>query len=106
MAYGKRVGLRHVVAEDRTEIVEHEEGRSPRSFGREQRGLVGCPRERLGVHPDDADLLPLAERLQRVLADPLRIETLGQLDFVAPGFARAPIRNLEIARGRSESVGN
>src|SRR5262245_5906173 len=106
MANGKRVGLRYIVAEDRTKIVEHKEGRSPRSLRRKQRGLVGGPRERLAVHPDNADLLPLAERLQRVLADPLRIEALGQFDFVAPGFAGAPIRNLEIARRRSKSIGN
>src|SRR5262249_49071028 len=64
MADGKRVGLRHVVVQDRTEIVEQEEGRPARAFRRKQARLVGGTRIGLAVHPHDAHPLPVAERFQ------------------------------------------
>ena len=51
MPDGERIGLRHVVAEDRAEIIEHQEGRSARPFRREQRRLVGRAADRLRRSP-------------------------------------------------------
>src|SRR5262245_61506828 len=41
MPYGEGVGFRHVVMQDRAEIVEHEEGRAARAFRGKQARFVG-----------------------------------------------------------------
>ncbi len=106
MTNGKRVSLGHIIAADRTEIVEHQERRSPCSLGRKQRGLVARARERLAIYPDDTELLPLTDRFQRVLADAVGIEAIGQLDFVTPGLPGLPFRHFEIACRRRERIGD
>ena len=88
-----------VVAEDGAEVVEHEEGRAGGSGRSVKAGLVAGAREGLAAHALDPDLLPIAEAPQRLLADLLRIEALGQRHLIAPGLTSLPVRMLEIACG-------
>src|SRR5215469_2091549 len=90
MADGKSVGLSHIVVQYRAEIVEHEEGRAARAFRREQARLIGGARIGRAVHPHDAHPLPVAERLQRILADQLGIKALWQHDLIAPALPALP----------------
>ena len=60
----------------------------------------------LTVDTPDAELLPLADALQRSLAIFFWVEALGQRHLVAPGLASLPIRVLEIARGRGKRIGH
>jgi hypothetical protein len=77
MPNGKGIGRGGVVVEDRAEIGEHEEGRPSSTRRREQARFVARTREGLAVHPHEAELLPFADRLPVLSADPLRIKPLG-----------------------------
>ncbi len=106
MTNGKRVGLRLIVAEDRTEVVEHEEGRPFYPLGHEELRLVAGSRKGLPADSNDPKPLPLAEGLVGPVAVAPGIEMLGQANLVAPCLAGAPMGHFQIARRRGERIGD
>src|SRR6516165_545729 len=104
MADAQSVGHGHVVMHDRPEIVEHEEDRAIGAGRGQQARFVAWMRERFAVGAGEAELLPVADGLERLVADPLDVEAFGQGHFIAPGLPWLPTSMSEVACCRGERV--
>ena len=106
MADGERVRIGVVVAQKRTEIVQDQKGRSIAPVGRQKLCLIAGAREGLAVDARDTRLLPARKCPKRPALVARGGVALGQLDFVAPGLARDPVRLPQISGGRTERIGD
>nr|WP_246148700.1 hypothetical protein [Skermanella pratensis] len=101
----QRVAAGVVVAQDRAEVVHHQERGAPVAGGQQDRrlGLVGQG-ARAGRLPD-TEPAPFRDRLAHRHVCRLVVEPGGQHGFGAPGFAGAPADVAQISSGRAEYVG-
>ncbi len=99
------VALGRVVAVDRIEVAQHQEGRPLRARGREQAGGTRARGQGRAVDAGHAALGPVAHRALGAAAFAAGVEVARQFHLEAPGLGRLPTRLDQEVRGRGQRIG-
>ncbi|MNF85119.1 hypothetical protein D3C84_675050 [compost metagenome] len=105
-AHTQGIGRRVVVLENRTEVVEHQEGRAAVT-GRQQQcsgQLLRACRDLAAVGQRNAQLAPFGDTLANRAIGQHVVETVRQLDFKAPWLTSLPTGALQVMRGRGQGI--